>query len=90
MVPDDPPTLNLDTASTAPGWVQRAQPWLGTLVRIGVRGLDEATADAAIDRSRGSASPASDAAPVMASTTCSYVSGASGTTRTERSQRFSV
>lgn len=50
MVPDDPPTLNFDTASTAPGWVQRAQPWLGTLVRIGVRGLDEATADAAIDR----------------------------------------
>lgn len=50
MVPEDPPTLNLDTASPSHGWVQRAQPWLGTLVRIGVRGLDPATADAAIDR----------------------------------------
>ncbi len=38
-------------APVARGWVQRAQPWLGTLVRIGLRGLDDdAAAHAAIDR----------------------------------------
>ncbi|MCU0761145.1 MAG: FAD:protein FMN transferase [Steroidobacteraceae bacterium] len=50
MHADDPPTLTLAASAPAAGWVQRAQPWLGTLVRIGVQGLDAAAAGAAIDR----------------------------------------
>ncbi|MCP5329108.1 MAG: FAD:protein FMN transferase [Sinobacteraceae bacterium] len=37
-------------APEAADTVQRAQPWLGTLVRIGVQGLDPAAAHAAIER----------------------------------------
>jgi len=33
-----------------PGWIERARPLLGTLVRIGVAGLDTPAAHAAIDR----------------------------------------
>ncbi len=33
-----------------PGWIERARPLLGTLVRVGVAGLDTTAAHAAIDR----------------------------------------
>jgi thiamine biosynthesis lipoprotein len=50
MHTDHSPTPDLAATAPAVGWVQRAQPWLGTLVRIGVHGLDDAAAHAAIER----------------------------------------
>ncbi len=41
------------TGTGSAGWIERARPLLGTLVRIGVGGLEPSTAHAAIDRAFG-------------------------------------
>jgi thiamine biosynthesis lipoprotein len=42
--------LSPQAAAPGVGWIERAQPLLGTLVRIGLRGLGDAAAHEAIDR----------------------------------------
>lgn len=45
--------MSAGPGAPGPGWIERAQIHLGTLVTVGVRGVEDATAHAAIDRAFG-------------------------------------